>query len=168
MARAALDQLKLDQVVFMPTGSPHYRKPAVASGQHRNNMLELGLQGEGRYAIDVRELRPAASGYTVDALRQLRKESPESELFLLLGSDQYAKFESWRDPDEVARLARLAVFARPGFRLGKNRFDATVVNMPPVDISASDIRRRVANNQSIADLVPQPVGKYIMDHELYR
>ena len=167
MARAALDQLKLDQVVFMPTGSPHYRKPAVASGLHRSQMLELALQGERRYTIDSTELEHTASGYTVDTLHRLKKGGPRDELFLLLGSDQYSKFESWREPDEVARLARLAVFARPGFRIEKNRFDATVVSMPPLDISASEIRRRVARDQTIANLVPEVVRKYIMEHRLY-
>jgi nicotinate-nucleotide adenylyltransferase len=168
MARAALEQLKLDQIVFMPTGSPHYRKPAVASGLHRTSMLKLALQSERRHAIDVRELEATASGYTVDTLRRFRNEYPKDEIFLLLGSDQYSKFESWREPEEVARLARLAVFARPGFQLEKNRFDATVVNMPPTDVSASDIRQRVARNQTIANLVPEPVWKYIMEHKLYR
>src|SRR5262249_21749314 len=117
LARAALDHLKLDRVLFIPTGSPHYRKPAIASGAHRVAMLELALRGEPRFGVDARELAAQATGYTVDTLRQMKTQSPKDELFLLMGGDQHSKFESWREPDEVARLAQLAVAARPGFEV---------------------------------------------------
>jgi len=103
MARAALDKLKLEKILFMPTGAPRYRKPAVASGEHRVAMLELALQGEPRYAIDARELKASASGYTVDTLMELHDELG-TELWLLIGADQYAKLDT---ASEVrARIAR--------------------------------------------------------------
>src|SRR5262249_5627646 len=147
-------------------GSPHYRQPAVASGIDRVAMLTLAIQGERHYRIDPSELASTATGYTVDTLKRFREEGAKEELFLLMGSDQYSKFESWRQPDEIARLARLAVFARPGFRT-EGGFDATLVPMPPMEISATDIRARVAKGWSIAGLVPEPVWKYIMEHKLY-
>jgi nicotinate-nucleotide adenylyltransferase len=166
MARAAVDQLKLERVIFLPTGSPHYRQPAVASSQDRVAMLTLAIQGEPRYRISIGELASTASGYTVDTLKRFKKEHPQDEIFLLMGGDQYSKFESWRQPDEISRLARLVVFARPGFPI-EGRFEATVVPMAPSEISASDIRERVARGRTIANLVPEPVWKYIMQHKLY-
>ena len=163
MARAAREQLGLYQVIFMPTGSPHYRAPAVASGEHRTRMLELGLQDDLRFRIDTSELADTASGYTVDTLERLKKERPTDELYLLMGADQYSKFESWREPARIAQLARLAVFARPGHPVE----GAAVVQMPPMDISATAVRDRVARGQSIEHLVPAPVRKYIMEHKLY-
>jgi nicotinate-nucleotide adenylyltransferase len=167
MARAALEQLALERVLWIPTGAPGYRRPPVASAAHRVAMLRLALQGEARYAIDERELAPQASGYTVDTLRALRREVGEAaELYLLLGADQSAAFDSWRAPDEVARLARLAVFARPGFPL--ERKNAIAVSMPPMHVSASEIRARAARGEDLAGLVPPAVANYIRSHGLYR
>jgi nicotinate-nucleotide adenylyltransferase len=166
MGRAAIEQLRLDTVVFLPTGAPHYRQPAVASATDRVAMLKLALAAEQRFSIDTRELAPAATGYTVDTLREWKDEKPQDELFLLMGSDQYAKFESWRAPDEVARLAHLAVFARPGFEAG-DKYKAIVVAMPSLKVSASDIRARLSRGESVAQLVPAPVLQYIQQHKLY-
>jgi nicotinate-nucleotide adenylyltransferase len=139
----------------------------VASPEHRLSMLKLALAGEPRYRIDIRELAPGASGYTVDTLKSLRAETGSTDaLYLLLGADQYAALATWRRPDEVKKLARIAVFARPGFKVAGK--DAETVPMKPLAISASDIRARVAGGASLAGLVPEPVRKYIMDHKLYR
>ncbi len=163
MARAALDRLKLERVVFMPTGAPRYRMPAVASGEHRVAMLELALQGEPRYGIDARELRPGASGYTVDTLKELRKELG-AELWLLVGADQYAKLDTWHRPQQVKQLARIAVFARPGVALDK---DVEVIPMKAMDISSSEVRARIARGEAIAELVPPAVANYIAGERLY-
>jgi nicotinate-nucleotide adenylyltransferase len=132
-------------------------------------MLKLALETEMRgspYRIDTRELAPGATGYTVDTLRSLRAEIGSTDsLYLLIGADQYGALATWHRPDEVKRLARIAVFARPGFKpAGK---DAETVPMKPLSISASDIRARVARGGTIAGLVPESVWKYIMEHKLY-
>lgn len=166
MARAALGELDLDKILWMPTGSPRYRKPPVASAEHRLAMLRLAIGEEPRYEIDARELAPQASGYTLDTLQALRAElGSEVPLYLLLGADQYAKFESWYRPREVERLARIAVFARPGFPLGSKQ--AIHVPMEPLAISASDIRERAARGEDLSALVPAPVANYIVRHRLY-
>jgi len=167
MARAALAELALDRILWIPTGVPGYRKPPVASAADRVAMLKLALANETRSSIDERELAPGASGYTVDTLRALRRELGEAaELCLLLGGDQYAAFPQWRDPQEVARLARLAVFPRPGHepKDGKVR----LVSMPAMNVSASDIRARAARGASLEGLVPPAVARYIVEHGLYR
>ena len=165
MARAALEHLKLDRILFMPTGAPRYRTPAVASGEHRVAMLRLALPGDS-YEIDPRELAPGASGYTVDTLRELRLElGADTEIWLLMGADQYAKLETWHRPDDVKKLARIGVFARPGTAL-----DQGVPRIPlePMRISSSDIRARVARGEDIAALVPPAVANYIERERLYR
>jgi len=167
MAGAALDQLKLDKVLWMPTGNPGYRNPPVASGEHRVAMLRLALEGEPRYEIDPRELSPGASGFTVDTLHELRLElGPDASLVLLMGADQFAKLGAWHRPDEVARLALSAVFARPGW-IFKNE-PPVVVEMPSIDISGTEIRERAARGEDLSALVPAPVASYIARHGLYR
>jgi nicotinate-nucleotide adenylyltransferase len=166
MAGAALRELRLDEILWIPTGAPGYRDAPLAPAADRLSMLKLALAGEPRYRIDIRELAPGATGYTVDTLGSLRAEIGSTDsLYLLMGADQYAAFATWRRPEEVKKLARLAVFARPGFKLAGK--DAETVPMKPLPISASDIRARVARGGTIAGLVPEPVRKYIMEHKLY-
>ncbi len=166
MARAALQALEPARVVFMPTGRTAYRSAAVASAEDRVAMLKLALAGEPRFALDERELAPGASGYTVDSLRALRAEEPEAQLYFLMGADQLEKFQSWREPEEIRRLAKLAVFPRPGHPLR----DPSVQPLPmtPADISASDIRARAARGESLAGLVPAAVANYIERKGIYR
>jgi nicotinate-nucleotide adenylyltransferase len=160
MARAALEELELDRILWIPTGAPRYRQAPIASAADRLAMLELALAGEPRYALDARELRADATGYTVDTLRGLRAELPQDELYLLIGADQYAKLGEWRSPDEIQRLAKLAVFPRPGFAIPG---DVLTVPMPPMPHAASDIRRLGAKEQ-----VPAAVANYIESKGLYR
>jgi nicotinate-nucleotide adenylyltransferase len=166
MARAALDKLQLDKILFMPTGAPRYRTPAVASGEHRVAMLQLALEGEPRYEIDARELAPGASGYTIDTLKELRLElGADMPLWLLIGADQYAKLDTWHRPQDVKKLARIAVFARPGWQIGDKKVD--VIPFAPMDISASDIRARASQGEDLSPFVPPAVATYIARHRLY-
>lgn len=160
MARAALDQLGLERVLWLPTGAPKYRKPARASAAQRLAMLRLAVAGEPRYAVDERELAPGHSGYTVDSLQGF-DEKP----VLLLGADQYAEFEHWHRWREVLERASLAVFARPGSPAPDGRVRHAA--FAPMDISASDIRARAARGESIAGLVPPAVAGYIAHYHLY-
>jgi nicotinate-nucleotide adenylyltransferase len=166
MAEAALKALPLESVVFVPTGDPAYRTAPVASAAHRVAMLRLAIAGEPRYRIDERELAPDASSYTVDTLRSLRSElGSELALYFLMGADQFEKLPSWHRPEELRKLARIAVFARPGFETGDK--DVQIVRMRPMPISASDIRQRAARGEDLTAMVPPGVANYIRMHELY-
>jgi nicotinate-nucleotide adenylyltransferase len=164
MARAALEALRLKRVVFIPTGNPRYRAPAVASAKDRLEMLRLAVGGDARFAIDARELQPGASGYTVDTLRALHAEGMD-DLVLLMGADQYAKLGSWHNPQEIQRLARLAVFARPGVELQEA---VELVPMQPMAVSSSDLRARAARGEDLSAVVPAAVANYIARRRLYR
>jgi nicotinate-nucleotide adenylyltransferase len=168
MAHAAQEQLDLDKVLWMPTGKPRYRDAPVAGPEQRVAMLRLALESEPAFEIDVRELTPGASGYTVDTLHELRLEQGrDATLVLLLGADQYEKLGAWHRADEVKRLARIAVAKRPGFdkKLGRA---AQLVEMEPMAVSGTEIRARVARGEDIGALVPAPVAAYIAEHGLYR
>jgi nicotinate-nucleotide adenylyltransferase len=164
IARAALDALELDKVLFIPTGSPKYRNPPTASGEHRVAMLRLALQGNPKLQVDPRELRPGASGYTVDTLQALRNEHRDADLYLLMGADQYQKLGSWHRPEEVARLAKIAVFGRPGIELEEKVKRIPMDSMP---VSASEIRARAGRGENLSGLVPPAVANYIARHRLY-
>lgn len=164
MAQAALAALPVAKILFLPTGPTNYRDPAIASTGDRLAMLRLALRDESRFEVDPRELASGATGYTVDTLKSIRSETNEP-VYFLMGADQYAKLGSWHRPDEVRRLAQIAIFARPGYPAP----DATVqvIPMEPVAISASDIRARARRGEDLAGLVPAPVANYIRTHGLY-
>ena len=164
MARAALEHLKLDKVLFIPTGTTRYRHPALASGEQRTEMLRLALKDQADFSIDTRELEPGATGYTVDTLRKLREELGDAEIHLLLGADQFEKFSSWHRPDEIRRLAKIAVFPRPGIQLNDK---LELIPMQPMPVSASEIRSRARNGAPLGPLVPPAVANYIAAHRLY-
>ncbi len=161
IARTALEALLLQRILWMPTGSPQHRAPAQTPAAHRVAMLRLALEGEPRYAIDERELAPGHSGYTLDTLHALGGKP-----VLLLGADQYAKFETWHRWREILGLASLAVFTRPGWPASDGR--ARFVPMAPLDISATAIRARLARGEDVATQVPPKVLAYIRRHRLYR
>ena len=164
MARAALDHLKLDHVLFIPTGQTRYRPPSATPGRDRATMLRLAIQDDPRLGVDERELRPEATGYTLDTLRALRSELGDAELYLLMGADQYEKLGTWQRPDEVRRLARIRVFGRPGIQLNGG---AEIVPMDPMPVSASEIRARARRGEGLDGLVPPAVANYIERHRLY-
>jgi nicotinate-nucleotide adenylyltransferase len=167
IARHALRALGAARVLWIPTGTPAYRRPPVASAEDRVAMLGLALAGEPRFSIDRRELDPAHSAYTVDTLRSLRRElGAEADLVLLMGADQHAKLATWHRPQDLPGLCRIAVFARPGSEIADPQ--ALVVPMEPLPISASDIRARIARGEDASDMLPAPVNAYIREKGLYR
>jgi nicotinate-nucleotide adenylyltransferase len=165
IARAALERLDLGRILWIPTGAPPYRSAPIAPAAHRVAMLKLALAGEARYAIDERELRPGASGFTFDSISSLNDEQPESRFVLIMGADQYARRATWHRWTDIEKLCDVAVAARPGSNLdGKAR----TIPMTPMAISASDIRAGVGRGEDVSALLPAPVLSYIREHGLYR
>jgi len=165
IAGAALRAFGLGKVLWIPTGNPPYRPAPVAAAEHRVAMLRLAIAGEPRYAVDERELRPDASGFTYDTIAELRKANPDAEFTLLMGADQYAKRATWHRWADIEKLCAIAVCARPGSTLdGK----AKAIPMTPLPISASDIRARIARGEDVSAMLPAPILAYIRQHGLYR
>jgi nicotinate-nucleotide adenylyltransferase len=165
IARAALERLGLGSILWIPTGTPPYRSAPVAPASHRVAMLKRALAGEPRCAIDERELRPGASGFTFDSISSLNNEQPENRFVLIMGADQYARRATWHRWPDIEKLCDVAVAARPGSNLdGK----ATTIPMTPMAISASDIRARLGRGEDVSALLPAPVLAYIREHGLYR
>jgi len=162
IAGAALRALGLQQLLWIPTGTPPYRPAPVAPAAHRLAMLRLAIAGEPRYVIDERELQPGASGFTFDSLSSLHKNHPGKSFVLLMGADQYEKRESWHRWPELEKLCGIAVVARPG-----SNVDTKTIAMPPSPISASDIRARLAHGDDVSTMLPPAVLGYIKEKGLY-
>jgi nicotinate-nucleotide adenylyltransferase len=167
VARAALNELNLAQVLWIPSGMPPHREGPKASAAHRAAMVALAIAGEPRFVLDEREICKAAPGYTVETLEGLRSElGPHTELVLLIGADQYLRLDTWHRWQELFGLARIAVFARPGLALD-NADRVTVVPMAPLDISSTAIRERIAKGEPVRGLMPDAVLDYIETSHLY-
>lgn len=165
-AQDAKSALGLDRVIFVPAAvPPHKRDDTVSAAGTRLAMVRAAIAGADGFEVDDLELRRGGPSWTVDTLRELAARLPGSELFLLIGSDQYAEFDSWREPDEIGQLAKIAVLTREnGLRQAAG---VHTVRVTRIDVSSTDIRRRMAEGQPIRFLVPAAVEALIRLHGLY-
>jgi nicotinate-nucleotide adenylyltransferase len=176
-AQEAIVQLELDTVLWIPAGVPPHREIEQDPGaEARFEMVELTLADDARFEASRIELEREGPSYTVDTLRELHERSPDDELFLLLGGDQAATLRAWHEPEEVLRVATVAVVERTGWQrpavgvrlsglpgAGSIRF----FEMPRVDVSSSMIRRRAGRGQPIRYLVAEKVANFIGAQSLY-
>ncbi len=167
-ASAVAEALGLDEVRFMPANEQPFKVGTHhAPAADRGAMLELAIAGAAGFAVERTELERPAPSYTVETLRTLTAREPRTRFVVLLGADAAAQFEHWREPDEIRRLAQVAVFARPGAAPVPSGDLGPMVRVPSIDISATEVRRRVRAGRSIRYWVPDPVAAYIAMHRLY-
>lgn len=178
LADAAQRQLRLAQIIFMPAKQPpHKLGERISPLPVRVAMLERALQGKTSFVISLREAERAGPSYTVDTLRELRHDlPPQAELFFIMGMDSLEYLPTWHEPQEIVKLCTLAVMKRKGFRADLDTLEKIIpgvkravvfVKAPALDISASEIRARVARGEPIDQLVPPAVAEYIQQHHLY-
>jgi nicotinate-nucleotide adenylyltransferase len=169
VAQDACRALALERVLFvLAAAPPHKRGRAFAPAPLRLEMLRAALAGDERFLPCDLELRRSGRSYTVDTLRQLRRDYPEAQLYLLIGADQAREFRAWRKPEEIERLATVVALSRAG-DAGVEASGAPLrtLSVTRLDISATDIRRRVAAGESIRYLVPDTVAAIIRRERLY-
>lgn len=177
LAEEARWRLALDSVLWVPAGDP-WRKEGrrITPAADRVAMTRLAVEGDPYFQVSEVEVQREGASYTVETLALLHEDQPEAELFFLLGEDALHDLPNWRDPPGIARLAWLAVAPREWSeketatleRLAPGITNRIVhIEMPGIDISATDLRRRVAAGESIRYLVPAKVAAYIHDHGLY-
>jgi nicotinate-nucleotide adenylyltransferase len=167
--------LPLDTLVWTPAGQAWQKsEQALAPAADRLEMLRLMTEAEPRFRIDRRELDRAGPSYTVDTLRELHVEQPDTRWWLVIGQDQYARFDTWHEWREILTLAGIAVAARDGSPvraapgLAGCPHSLRIVEMPALPHSATTVRTRAAAGLDVTALVGTPVARYIADHHLYR
>jgi nicotinate-nucleotide adenylyltransferase len=171
LAHAALVALQLDEVRFIPAGHPWQRANMLGAAQDRVAMTALAIAGVPQFKLDRREVDRSGPSFMLDTVRELAAEHPGQEWVLIIGADQYANLHTWRDWQALLSLVTLAVANRPDVQ---NRpdpavqsFKHRVLPLPMLDISSTDIRRRVKARADISALVPTAVARYIETHRLY-
>lgn len=165
VASDAFEQLSLDKLVFVPNATqPLKADRPTASAADRLEMVRLVCQGDARFGVDAIEVDRGGLSFTVETLRAYRDRHPDAALFLLIGEDAAQTLPSWREPAAILELAEVIVLTRgegadgaPGRRLHTRR----------IDISATEIRRRVRAGRSIHGFVADDVARYIESHRLY-
>jgi nicotinate-nucleotide adenylyltransferase len=192
LAEAALSQLPLSEVLWMPSGSPGHRASPVASARDRLAMLRLATEGNPRFRIDAAELESSEPTYTVHTLTRLRAQlGNEQPLVLLLGSDSFLSLPTWLRWRELFDLAHIAHVSRPGHLPsdGGPRPDLSAeiarrsargerlaasaagriasFNMPPMDVSSSAVRAKFVAGLDTRHLLPAAVLAYIQSQHLY-
>lgn len=175
LAQNALRSLGLAQVQLIPAANPWQRAALHATGEQRRAMLELAIDGHPGLAVNPIEIERGGATYTIDTLRALPQDA---RYVWLLGADQLANFCTWRNWRDISRLVDLAVATRPGTPLSAPPELAQWLReqgraleelpFPPMPVSASEIRRRLAQGESTDGLLDASVAAYIAAHKLYR
>jgi nicotinate-nucleotide adenylyltransferase len=172
LAELTHEALGLDRVVFVPARVPPHKGDASAAPQHRLRMTDLAVRDNPHFEVSDVEIRRDGPSYTVETLRRLREEHPAgTEHYLLMGADSARDLESWRDHEEILRGSTVVVMGRPGVERHQLpepvSAHATVVPTPLLEISSTEIRRRVRDGATIRYLVVEPVERYIRSQGLY-
>lgn len=182
LVEAALAQLRLDELRIFPTGDAWHKTRTLSPAADRLAMAERAFASIPRVVVDPREVKRAGPTYTLDTLRELKREFPHAQPVLIMGSDQAAALPTWHGWQEILAIAIVSIAERlesarsdgsatrfdprtlPGLPAGA-RFET--LELPPMDTSATDIRARIARGEDIAALVPPAVARYIDQHHLY-
>lgn len=167
LARDALEELQLDRVVFIPANlSPHKLATSPAPAALRREMLAAAIADEPGFALDDSELQLSGPSFTIDTVERVRAAYPDAAIFYLIGEDNVRDLPTWRRSEDLRRLVEFVVFGR-GDAAGQATGLFRTLNRR-IDISATEIRRRVARGASIRYLVPEPVRSIITAHQLYQ
>jgi nicotinate-nucleotide adenylyltransferase len=179
-AEGARCEFGLDQVLFLPSGiPPHKTKKRVSSAEHRYMMTVLATLSNPHFEVSRIDIDRKGISYTIDTLQILREQyGPKVELYFITGADAIFEIMSWKDSDQLLKIAHFIAATRPGFSLEElpvttqkwvdehqDRFH--VLKVPAMAISSTDIRDRVRYGHSIRYLVPELVDHYILRHSLY-
>ena len=160
----------LDEVVFVPTGSP-YQKRDVSKAEHRYLMTVIATASNPDFTVSRIDIDRAGPTYTIDTLRELRDQRPDADLFFISGADAVAQILDWNDAKELFDLAHFVAVSRPGHRLnisGLPEQHVSLLEVPALAISSTDCRSRVSRDFPVWYLVPDGVVQYISKYHLYR
>ena len=175
IAACALEEAKLNRVVFLPTGNPPHKHAGLESAEHRYEMTRLATLREPRFSVSRIEIDRAGVIYTADTLQLLRKQLPDAEFFYIIGEDTLVDLPNWHTPDKVFALCRFLVCSRetqnaaaqPIFKTLEERgARLTFLSLPPLDVSATAVREKLIRGETPAELAPQ-VMEYIRVMGLY-
>jgi nicotinate-nucleotide adenylyltransferase len=176
LAACAVTQLQLDTLYVLPTGDAWHKTQALSPAQHRVAMARLNFEDLPSVIVDDMEIKREGQSYTIDSLRAIEKRHAGAAFFVLLGADQAARFETWKDWQRIAQMACLAVAPRvlgsqeaayPHEWHNHPQIKYTLLDMPLENVSATDIRSGLAQGLPPGQTLKPSVLQYIQHHHLY-
>ncbi len=171
-ASEVADFFSLDEVIFVPTGQPWQKDDRkVSAAEDRYLMTVIATAANPRFSVSRVDIDRPGETYTIDTLRDLRRERPDAEFYFITGADALAKMISWRDAEELFTMAHFVGCTRPGHRLTMSSLPperVSLVEIPALAISSTECRERVRGGHPIWYLVPDGVVQYISKSGLYR
>lgn len=173
IAQLALSSDLVKEVVFIPASqSPLKVHGPAVSDEERLKMLDLSTDGEPQMRVDDFELRKGGMSYSVQTAQHFREHYADERLFWIMGADQFEQLDRWRAIDELTQLVEFLVFARPGSSLELpdlgERLRYQVLDAPLMPQSSTEIRRRLAEGETLGDWLPVAVEAFISQHGLYK
>ena len=171
-ATAAMDAFSLDRVVLVPTGQP-WQKSSYSPAEDRVMMTSLGAATDQRLSVSRIEVDRRGATYTIDTLESFRGFFPDTALFFIMGTDAFRALASWHRVNELGGLAEMIVVHRPPFEPVELPTEAGwpkvhMLEIEGLEVSSTEIRKRVADGREIIDLVPAAIGRLIHSRSLYR
>ncbi|HIW58763.1 MAG TPA: nicotinate-nucleotide adenylyltransferase [Candidatus Anaerobutyricum avicola] len=178
LGETAYEQFSLDEVLFMPTKNPYYKKLTNSvTEEDRMQMVQLAIRDNSHFTFSGEELDREGTTYTVETLTNLTERNPDCAYYFIMGADSLYHIESWKDTEKVLQMAVILVAGRGDLSSSlssqieyiENKYDASIhfLNSPSLEISSNDIRRRIRAGESIRYLLPREVEEYIYEHKLY-
>ncbi len=181
LAETAYHQFEMDEILIMPTKNTYYKRMnQLVSEEDRVNMVSVAISDNPHFVLSREEVDRDGTTYTVDTLRKLTQTMPDAEFYFIMGADSLYHMETWKDVEDILSMAVIVVAGRgmdgSGSSLNsqieymENKYECEVYRLfsPVMEISSNDIRRRVAEGESIRYLLPDSVAEYIREHGLYR
>lgn len=169
VAQEVHDRLSLDRMILVPAGlPPHRMDEPLTPGRLRVEMVQAAVEGDPRFEVSEIEVARPGPSYTVDTLRALRKAMPDARFYVVLGTDQLRVFHQWHQPEAILALATLVSVDRAGSPAdGDIEVPHRPVQVPRIDISASDVRDRIGAGRPVRFLIPDRVLRIIERESLY-
>ncbi len=180
MAEQAAEQFSLDGVWFMPSKNPpHKNNKGILEDAVRKEMVELAIEGNARFSCSDVELAKDGVVYTVDTLREITAAEPSNEYFFIMGADSFFQFETWKEPEEITKMATILAVPRDGVGMGDmerrreyltklyGEGTAFLIEMPQMGVSSTEIRERRKQGKNVRYFVPEPVYRYMEENDLY-
>lgn len=173
VAETVCDQFEMDHILWMPGYQPpHKSGEALVDARHRLEMTRRAVAGHRAFKVSDLEITRGGTSYTIDTLETLQARHPDTDFYLILGSDSLRSFDSWHRAEEIAERVPLIVYKRPGAltSVAAPRFANCVryADAPLLEISGTEIRARCRHRRSICFFVPESVREYIEECGLYR
>lgn len=175
LANWVRDKLSLNRIIFIPAAiPPHKQDLKLTDSKHRYRMIEIAIENYPEFEVSDVELNREGISYTIDTIYYFQKKLSlkNDNLLLIIGADSLLDFPNWKDPDKIIKNCQLIVLQRPGINLeqavAKYKRSAIILQSPLIKISATEIRRRIKQGDSIFQMVYPAVEQYIYENDLYR